>query len=165
MHVVAFATSTTAVVQPAGGVKLGGFPLTSAHLDSFPKQITIPLVLAVYTEGGTDYEPRRYIVVRSPKGERLNVVECSWDWPDTPGIPVKFRVFAYFLPLLVHDPGVYTIGLYDSPDATHTDHLFPLPVVKANPLAPPPEQAPSRIEFREQPPSRIEFRTDRPTHD
>ena len=115
MHVVAFAPSTRAVVQDAGGVRLDGFPMTSAHVDSFPKQITIPLVLAVYTEGGSDYDPRRYIVARSPHGERLNVLECIWHWPDNPGVPVKFRVFVHHLPLVVHSAGVYTIGLYDEP--------------------------------------------------
>jgi hypothetical protein len=29
---------------------------------SFPAQITVPLVLAVYTKGGTDYDPRLYVV-------------------------------------------------------------------------------------------------------
>jgi hypothetical protein len=39
------------------------------------------------------------------------------------------------LPMVVQTPGIYTIGLYDRPDGTETDHLFPLPVVKANPFA------------------------------
>ena len=142
MHVVAFAPSTRAVVQDAGGVRLDGFPMTSAHVDSFPKQITIPLVLAVYTQGGSDYDPRRYIVARSPEGIRVGALECTWHWPDNPGVPVKFRVFAYHLPMMVDSAGVYTVGLYDEPDATETDHLFPLPVVKFNPLMPPPSQPP-----------------------
>jgi hypothetical protein len=41
--------------------------------------------------------------------------------------------------------GVYTVGLYDSPDATETDHGFPLPVIKASPFAPPPKQPSARI--------------------
>jgi hypothetical protein len=32
------------------------------------------------------------------------------------------------------DPGVYTLGLYDSLDETESEHLFPLPVLKTNPL-------------------------------
>jgi hypothetical protein len=123
MHVVAFAPSTKAVAQDAGGVRLDGFPMTSAHIDTFPKQITIPLVLAVYTQGGTDYDPRLY----------------AWHWPDNPGAPVKFRVFAHHLPLVVNRAGVYRIGLFDGPDATETDHAFPLPVIQANPLLPPPQ--------------------------
>jgi hypothetical protein len=139
MHVVAFAPSTKAVAQDAGGVRLDGFPMTSAHIDTFPKQITIPLVLAVYTQGGTDYDPRLYVVARSPEGERVGALECAWHWPDNPGAPVKFRVFAHHLPLVVNRAGVYRIGLFDGPDATETDHAFPLPVIQANPLLPPPQ--------------------------
>ena len=40
---------------------------------------------------------------------------------------------------MVHHAGVYNIGLFDRRDATETDHLFPLPVIRANPLLPPPE--------------------------
>lgn len=43
----------------------------------------------------------------------------------------------------VQAAGVYSIGLYDSPDATETDHLFPLPVLKVNPLLLPPPQPPT----------------------
>jgi hypothetical protein len=145
MHVVAFAPSTRAVLLEAGGVRLDGFPMTSATVDTIPKEITIQLVLAVYTEGGRDYDPRRYIVARSPKGERLNVLECSWHWPDNPGVPFKFRVSTQYLPLMVRSAGVYTIGLYDNPDATETDHQFPLPVVQANPLAQSPSELPRGI--------------------
>jgi hypothetical protein len=35
--------------------------------------------------------------------------------------------------------------LYDSPDATDADHLFPLPVLKVNPLTPPPRQPSARL--------------------
>jgi hypothetical protein len=142
MHVVAFAPTTRAVVEEdAGGVRLDGFPMTSAYVDSFPRQITVPLVLAVYTQGGSDYDPRRYIVARSPDGEQLSALECTWHWPDNPGAPVKFWVLTRYLPLVVHSAGVYNVGLFDSPDATETDHLFPLPVFKANPLLPPPQRS------------------------
>jgi len=144
MHVVAFAPSTRLALQDAGGVTADGFPMTMAYVDSFPINVTVPLVLAVYTQGGSDYDPRRYIVARSPDGERLNVLECTWHWPDNPGVPVKFQVLARYLPLVVNSAGVYTIGLYEDPDATETDHLFPLPVVKTNPLLPPPPQPSTR---------------------
>jgi hypothetical protein len=137
MHVVAFAPSSSVVLHEGGGVKADGFPMTSCHVDSFPKQITIPLVLAVYTQGGSDYDPRRYIVATSPEGERLGVLECAWHWPDKPGVPVKYWVLTRNLPMMVKSPGVYSIGLYDSLDATETDHKFPLPVLKFNPLIPP----------------------------
>jgi hypothetical protein len=138
MKVVAFAAALKAVVDDRGGVTADGFPMTSAQVTSFPAHITIPLILAVYTQGGTDYDPRRYIVATSSDGERLGSLECSWHWPDNPGSPVKFWVSAPQLPIRVTAPGVCSIGLYDSLDATETDHLFPLPLVKVNPLLPPP---------------------------
>jgi hypothetical protein len=144
MQVVAFAASLSVVVQDRGGVRADGFPMTGTYVDSFPEQITVPLVLAVYTRGGSDYDPRQYIVATSPDGERLRVLECSWHWPDQPGIPVKYWVLAPHLTFVVKSPGVYSVGLYDTPDATETDHQFLLPVLKANPLLPPPPQASTR---------------------
>jgi len=47
---------------------------------------------------------------------------------------VKFRVFTQYLPMRAESAGVYTIGLYNSLDETETDVLFPLPVLKRNPL-------------------------------
>lgn len=47
---------------------------------------------------------------------------------------MKFRVFTQYLPMRVESPGVYTIGLYDSLAAEFSDVLFPLPVLKSNPL-------------------------------
>lgn len=139
MQVSVFAPALRAFLDDNGGVTAHGFPLTSCHVMSFPAQITIPVVLAAHAHGGTEYDPRRYIVAKSPAGEQLGALECSWRWPDAPGVPVKFWVLTRDLPLVVHGAGVCTIGLYDSPDATDTDHLFPLPVLKANPLMPPPQ--------------------------
>lgn len=134
MQVLAFAPSLRATLEDGGGVAAQGFPMTSCHVGSFPSQITVPLVLAVCTRGGSDYDPQMYIVARSPRGERLSVIKCAWHWPDNPGTPVKFRVFAHNLTLVVNTPGVHTIGLYDDPEATATDHLVPLPVLKTNPF-------------------------------
>jgi hypothetical protein len=145
MQVMAFAPSLKAVLEETGGVTTDGFPMTSAHVTSFPAQITVPLVLAVYTKGGTDYDPRLYVVAKSAKGERLAAFECAWHWPDNPGVPVKFRVFVHHLAMTVQSAGVYTVGLYDSPDATETDHSFPLPVIKASPFAQPPKQPSARL--------------------
>lgn len=145
MHVLAFAPALRAELDDGGGVAAEGFPMTSCRVAGFPTRITVPLVLAVYTRGGTDYEPRHYIVARSPRGEKLNVLECTWQWPDNPGMPVKFRVFAHYLPMTVETAGLYTVGWYDSPDATETDHLIPLPVVKVNPLAPQVPQLDSEV--------------------
>jgi hypothetical protein len=139
MHVIAFAAARKAVLEDAGGVTAEGFPMTSCYVDGFPAQITVPLVLAVYTSGGSDYDPRRYIVARSPNGERVGLLEFAWHWPDTPGVPVKFRVFAHYLPMTAYSAGVHTVGLYESPDAAESDFSFPLPVLRLNPLLPTPE--------------------------
>jgi hypothetical protein len=89
MHVAAFAPSTRAVALDAGGVRLDGFPMTSAYVDTFPNQIALPVVLAVYTQGGSDYDPRRWIVA----------VRCK-----TPG-PRVARCLALFLSVVAGDPG------------------------------------------------------------
>jgi hypothetical protein len=135
VRVLAFAPSASAVIED-GGVTTRGFPLTNVYLARLPAQITVPLVLAVCTQAGSDYDPRRYIVARSPSGERLSVLECSWHWPDQEGEPFKFRVFAHQLPIAVQFAGVHTIGLYHSPDATQPAYVFPLPV-KGPGAAPP----------------------------
>jgi hypothetical protein len=144
MEVLAFAASVKAVVDDRGGVSAEGFPMTSLQVTSFPANVTIPLVLALYTQGGTDYDLRRYIVATSPRGERLGTLECSWHWADNPGAPVKFWVSAPQLPVVLQAAGVCSIGLYESPDATETDHRFPLPVFKTNPLLPP-QPSPTRM--------------------
>jgi len=145
MHVLAFAPSLRAVLDEAGGVTADGFPLTSCHVASFPAQITVPIVLAVYTQGGSDHDPRRYIVARSPEQERISTLECAWHWPDKPGVPVKFWVTTCNLPMVVQTAGVYTVGLYDTPDGTETEHLFPLPLAKTNPFAAAPPQPTTRM--------------------
>jgi hypothetical protein len=134
MHVLAFAAARKAVLEEAGGVTAEGFPMTSCYVESLPTQITVPLVLSVYTAGGTDYEPRRFLVAKSPDGERVGLLEFAWQWPDNPGVPVKFRVFAHQLSITVYSAGVYTVGLYDDPEATEAEFSFPLPVLKLNPL-------------------------------
>lgn len=134
MRVVAFAPALSAAEEPAGGVTAQGFPMTSCYVDDFPAQITISLVVAVCTAGGTDYEPVRYIVATAPSGERVGVLKFNWHWPDNPPAPVKFRVFAQYLPMRVESAGVYTIGLYESMHAEGSDHVYPLPVFKMNPL-------------------------------
>jgi hypothetical protein len=131
MHVLAFAASLRATENGRGGVDAEGFPMTSARVAAFPAQITIPLVLAVYAPAGTDLIPSRYIVARSAEGEVIGSLECTWRWPDVQGSPVKFWVSTQHLPIVVRAPGIYGIGLYEHPDSTVTDHVFPLPVVDA----------------------------------
>jgi len=134
MRVLAFAPSLNAVSQEAGGISVEGFPMTSCYVDGFPTQITIPVVVAVCSAGGKDYKARKFIVATSPDGERVGTLEFAWDWPDNPPLPVKFRVFAQHLPMRVQSAGVYTLGLYDSLHESATEHMFPLPVLKRNPL-------------------------------
>jgi hypothetical protein len=134
VHVVAFAPALRAVLDEAGGIRTEGFPMTSCQVSRFPARITVPVVLALYTQGGIDHDPQRFIVARSPDGRIAGALECSWHWPDNPGTPVKFRVFAHQVPIEVQSPGVYTFGLYDSREAVDTDHHFPLPILKTNPF-------------------------------
>ena len=134
MRVVAFAPSLSAVEEESGGVNIKGFPMTACYFDSFPAQITIPMVVSVCALGGGEYDPVRVIAAYSAGGERVGSLEFGWHWHDNPPTPVKFRVFAQYLPMRVESAGVYTIGLYESLDDTETDVLFPLPVLKRNPL-------------------------------
>jgi len=69
--------------------------------------------------------------------ERRSVLECTWHWPEKPGAPVKFWVLTRHLSMVVQSAGLYSVGLYDSLDATEPVELFPLPVVRFNPLIPP----------------------------
>jgi hypothetical protein len=134
MRVLAFAASLSAIEEEAGGITAKGFPMTSCHVDDFPSQITVSMVVAVCSPGGTDYDPVRYIIATSPDGERVGALEFSWHWHDNPPAPVKYRVFAQYLPMRVESAGVYTIGLYESMHSGDSDHIYPLPVFKRNPL-------------------------------
>jgi hypothetical protein len=134
MRVVTFAPSLSAEEDAAGGVNLTGFPMTSCYVDNFPAQITVPMVVAFCALGGADYDPVRYIVATSPDGERVGSLEFRWHWHDNPPTPVKFRVFTQYLPMRVEAAGVYTIGLYNNLHDTESEHLYPLPVIRMNPL-------------------------------
>ena len=134
MRVVTFAPALSAEDDAAGGVNLTGFPMTSCYVDNFPAQITVPMVVAFCALGGADYDPVRYIVAHSPEGERVGSLEFRWHWHDNPPTPVKFRVFTQYLPMRVEAAGVYTVGLYETLDAGESEHLYPLPVLRMNPL-------------------------------
>ena len=136
MRVVTFAPALSAEDDAAGGVNLTGFPMTSCYVDNFPAQITVPMVVAFCALGGADYDPVRYIVAHSPEGERVGSLEFRWHWHDNPPTPVKFRVFTQYLPMRAEEPGVYSIGLYETLHSADTEHLYPLPVLRMNPLIP-----------------------------
>lgn len=131
MHIVTFAPTARAREDDNGGLRAEGFPLTSFQVKSFPQRITIPLILAAYTESGTDYDPRVYIGVQSPAGERLSVSECTWHWPDARGVPVKHWVLAWNLVVPLQSPGTHRIGLFDSEHASVAMQYFPLPVAQS----------------------------------
>jgi hypothetical protein len=145
MHVVAFAPSLRAGVDDRGGITADGFPLTSAQVASFPAHITVPMVLAVHTQGGSDHDPHLYMVARSQEGERLGSIACTWHWPDVPGSPLKFWVSAPHLPRVVAAAGVVNIGLYGNLDDTEPWHLFPLRVFTSSPLLRPPPSPSTRM--------------------
>ena len=108
--------------------------MTSCYVDNFPAQITVPMVVAFCALGGADYDPVRYIIATTPEGERVGSLEFRWHWHDNPPTPVKFRVFTQYLPMRVEAAGVYTIGLYENLHDTESEHLYPLPVIRMNPL-------------------------------
>ena len=47
---------------------------------------------------------------------------------------MKFRVFTQYLPMRVEAAGVYTIGLYENLSGADSENLYPLPVLRMNPL-------------------------------
>lgn len=134
MRVVAFAPSIEATEAEAGGVDASGFPMTQCFVSEFPTEITIPVVVAVCALDGDEYDPVRYIVATAPDGARASTMEFRWRWDDNSEAPVKFRAFLQHLPVQITSTGIYTIGLYDSPEATETDTQFPLPVHSYDPL-------------------------------
>lgn len=134
MRVLTFAPALAATEDDGGGVSVDGFPMTHCFVSEFPTEITITMVLVVCTLAGDEYSPEQYIIARSPDGERTTEMVFRWQWDDNPETPVKFRVFIQNLPLQITSAGIYTIGLYDSRDATATDIEFPLPVNKYDPL-------------------------------
>lgn len=133
MRVLAFAPSLSVASLDAGGVTAEGFPMKRCYVDKFPNQITVPVVVAVCSPGGTNYDSRKVIVATSPTGERVGTLEFSWDWPDDPPLAVKFRVFAQQLRMTVTTAGIYAVGLYDSLHRKETDYMFPLPVLEGSP--------------------------------
>lgn len=130
MRVVAFAPSLTADEARDGGVNMRGFPMTSAFVDVFPVEITVPVVIAVAGLAGEEYNPQLYLGVNSPQGTRVSTMQFGWQWDDIEDIPVKFRSFVQYLPMYLEGEGVYTFGLYDGPDATETEHTFPLAIFR-----------------------------------
>ena len=139
MRIVTFAPSLTAVEEESGGLALRGFPMTSGFVDVFPAEVTINVVVAVCTLNGEEYDPVLYIVATSPSGERLSTMQFGWHWDDNPDCPIKYRVFAQRLPIVMDSQGTYTLTLRKDPDGDAAQD-FPLQIFH-NPRAPPAEES------------------------
>jgi len=136
VHVVAFAPAFSVTEDVNGGLSARGFPMTRAFVDLFPVEITVPVIVAVWADGGLEYNETKYIAADSAGGGRLATMQFSWHWDDNPIAPVKFRAFVQHLPLRIESEGTLTIGLYDSLDQAASEHVFHLPVL-LNPLVNP----------------------------
>jgi len=128
VRVVTFAPALKVTDEEGGGVNATGFPMTNCFVSELPMSITVPMVIAVCALSGGEYDAVQYLIATAPNGERAAAMEFRWQWDDVDETPVKFRVFAQYLPLNIASTGIYTIGLYDSLDARETDIQFPLPV-------------------------------------
>jgi hypothetical protein len=128
MHVSAFVPTNNLVLE-GGMANATGVPITHISVpNSFPVGITVPVLLCVWSEAGNDPNPCIYVQARGPNGKKRGNAEVTWVWDDVEGHPCKWRVFDLMLPVLVHEPGVFTFGVYKHPDDAETDHWFPFPV-------------------------------------
>ena len=134
MRVVAFAPALTVTEEEDGGIAATGFPMTNCFVSEAPTEITISVMIGLCALSGGEYDPVQYLIATAPNGERAAAMEFRWHWDDVPETPVKFRVFAQYLPVQITSPGMYIIGLYDSLDATVANAEFPLPVNLYDPL-------------------------------
>jgi len=134
MRVVAFAPALTVTEEQDGGVAATGFPMTNCFVSEAPTEITLSVMIGVCALSGGEYDPVQYLITTGPNGERASGMEFRWHWDDIPETPVKFRVFAQYLPVQITSAGMYIIGLYDSLDATVANAEFPLPVNLYDPL-------------------------------
>jgi hypothetical protein len=87
MHVAAFVAAVAADLDPEiGGTATRGMPMNNCPVpEPLPVTISVPLVLAVWTESGQDHDPIRYILARDPDGVRHRLIEKIWHWPDVDG--------------------------------------------------------------------------------
>ena len=134
MRVVAFGPALNAVEAQDGGIDAMGFPLTSGIVEALPTEITIPVVIGMCALAGEDYTMERYLVALSPQGERVSTMQFGWQWDDNPGLIVKYRAFVQYLPIWVETPGIYTLGIYVSPDGDpdSAEAGYPLPIFEQN---------------------------------
>ena len=128
MRVLAFAPSLIAEENHRRRHQYAGLPHDECLRRRAPVEITVSVVIAVATLAGIENNPALYLGVNSPQGRRLVTMQMAWQWDDVPDVLVKFRSFLQYLPIQVETEGVYTLGLYDDPDATESEHTFPLAI-------------------------------------
>jgi len=81
------------------------------------------------------------VAATSPSGERLSTMQFDWHGDDNPDAPIKYRVFAQQLPVVIGSEGSYTLALCEDPDAADdAAAVFPLQISR-NPMAPLAEDA------------------------
>ena len=125
MHVSAFVPTNNLVLE-GGMANAKGVPITDINVPNrFPVDMTIPVLLCVWSEAGNDPNPCIYVQARDPNGQNRGNAEVTWVWDDVEDHPCKWRVFDLMMPVSVHGPGVFTFGVYDHPDDAETDHWFP----------------------------------------
>ena len=134
MRIVAFGPSLQAAEAPDGGIDALGFPMTSCFVEELPAEITVPVVIAACALNGENYHVERYLAALSPQGDRISAMQFSWQWDDDADIGMKYRAFVQYLPIWVETPGVYTLGLFDSPDAdlASVEAGYPLAIFQQN---------------------------------
>jgi hypothetical protein len=128
MHVSSFAPTNHLVLED-GMANASGLPITQISVpNQFPVEITIPVLLCVWSEAAKDPNPCIYVQARGRDGQLRGNVEVSWVWDEVDGHPWKWRVFDLMVPVFVQEPGYFMFGIYKRPDDAETEHWFPLAV-------------------------------------
>jgi hypothetical protein len=131
MHISSFVPASRVVLENEA-VNATGVPRTHVNVGgTLPMQVTVPILLCVWSEAGNDPNPCIYVQVRDSSGEKRGTAEVIWLWDDVEGHPFKWRVWDLMMPFVMIEPGVYTFGVYNHPDDAETDHWFPLPILIA----------------------------------
>jgi hypothetical protein len=134
VHISAF-VPTDGVVLENDAVNASQVPFTELHLPPIRgdqvHRIEAPILLCVQAENGTDPNPCIYVQDRDADDVVRGTAELIWLWDGIPDKPCKWRVFDLKLPLLVFGGGVYTFGVYASPDDPTEAALasYPLPII------------------------------------
>ena len=154
MHINAFVPTERAIME-GDAVNATQVPFLSIHLPppegNEVHQLTAPVLLCVWTDNGTDYDPHFYVQARDPEGQVRGNVELMWHWEDAPNAPHKWRVFDLQLPFLVFGGGVYTFGVFADRDDETDQALARYPfsvILDAEAKLPRGSQLPPGAEFR-----------------